>query len=107
MGDRNGYAELLVYLVSTIFIVIATETAGYSSSGVLLMVTGKVTIQSDGSTYPGKSGLRLKPGDKVNSMGGTASVLLSDGKMHQLKKSESFNVPQKRMMVRKIDWFPG
>lgn len=96
MGDRNRYAKFFICLVSAVFIMIVTETNGYPSSGVLLMVKGKVTIQSDGSTYPGKSGLRLKPGDIVNSMGGSASILLSDGKMHQLKKSSSFTVPKKK-----------
>jgi len=110
MEDRNRYAKFLVCFVSAIFIMIAMETTCYSSSGVLLMVKGKVTIQSDGATYPGKSGLRLRPGDIVNSMGGTASILMSDGKMHQLKKSSSFTVPKKkddstedRMVARLMD----
>ena len=96
MGDRNIYTKFLVCLVSIMFLTIAMETNGYSSSGVLLMVKGKVTIQSDDAAYPGESRIRLKPGDIVNSMGGTASILLSDGKMHQLKKSSSFTVPKKR-----------
>ena len=96
MQHRNRYAKVLICLVSALFLIIAMGTNGYSASGVLIMVKGKVSIQSDGSTHPGKSGLRLKSGDIVNCLGGTASILLSDGKMYQLKERSSFTVPLKK-----------
>jgi hypothetical protein len=60
------------------------------------MVKGKVTINSHDETYPAKTGLRLKPGDTIRSLGGTASILLSDGRMRSVKKRSTFTLPKEK-----------
>jgi len=93
MEFENKCRRFLIFLIVSIFIVLAIESPCFSSNGVLLMVKGKVTIDSRSDTYPAKTGLRLKPGVTVKSLGGTASILLSDGRMCLLKKGSSFTVP--------------
>jgi len=60
------------------------------------MVKGKVTIDSHGATYPAKTGLRLKTGDTVNSLGGTASILFADGGISEVKEGSRLTVGKGR-----------
>ena len=96
MGKGNRYRKFLISIMATIFMVLVMESSCFSSTGVLLMVKGNVTIKSHGATSPAKTGLRLKPGDIVESLGGKASILLADGKMHQLTEGSSFAVPEEK-----------
>ncbi|MBW1780584.1 MAG: hypothetical protein JRL30_07575 [Deltaproteobacteria bacterium] len=52
-----------------------------------------MNIDSHSGKFPAKTGMRLNPGDTVSSLGGTASVILSDGKMLVVKRDASFTLP--------------
>lgn len=96
MGEKHKNRKYLLFLAFAIFFIPITESFCFSSTGVLLMVKGKVTISSHGTRSPAKTGLRLKPGDTVNSLGGTASILLSDGRMRMVNEGSSFTVPKEK-----------
>ena len=65
----------------------------FSATGILLIVKGGVAVNSYGAAFPARTGLRLKPGDTVKGLGGTVSILLSDGSMHKVNKGSSFTLP--------------
>ncbi len=82
-GSSNPYFFLLILFCSSAF----------SATGVLLRVKGKVNIESHNGTSPAKTGMRLNPGDTIRNLDGTASVILSDGKMLAIKKGANFTLP--------------
>jgi hypothetical protein len=96
MGKATKSIKSLICLGSAIFLVLAAKSLGLSATGVLLMVKGKVTVSSHGAAYPAKTGLRLKPGDTINSLGGTVSVLLSDGRMRTVDTGSSFTLSEEQ-----------
>lgn len=93
MGEVNHCGKFSFLLIFTTLVFFLLAAPCFSATGVLLMVKGKVTVKSHGATSPAKTGLRLKPGDRVSSLGGTASILLSDGKMLLVKEGSSFTLP--------------
>ena len=110
MGDRKSYQKILISQISIIFIILIMASTCFAATGVLLLVKGKVTVNSLGLTYPASTGLRLKPGDIVGSLGGTASILLSDGRIDMVDKESSFTVPKEKiedsedeMIIRLMD----
>ena len=68
----------------------------HSAEGVLLTVSGQVDVESRGASRPGKTGLRVRPGDTVVSLGGQASGILDDGRMFRVGEGESYPVPGDR-----------
>ncbi|MDY7035872.1 MAG: tetratricopeptide repeat protein [Thermodesulfobacteriota bacterium] len=95
MGGCNTYRYILIFLIPAIVLSLVMAATCYSANGVLLLVKGGVAINSYGIPFPAGTGLRLKPGDTVKGLGGTASILLSDGSIHKVNKGSSFTLPVK------------
>jgi len=93
MRKKYFCGRILVLLIFSFFLVILFGASAFSTTGILLRVKGKVNIKSHSGTSPAKTGMRLNPGDTVSSLDGTASVILSDGKMLVVKKGASFTLP--------------
>ncbi|MFH1488578.1 MAG: hypothetical protein ABII06_06725 [Pseudomonadota bacterium] len=85
--------KLLALLIFPVLPLLAFASPGLSAEGVVISIKGKVTVSAHGADSPARAGMRLKPGFKVQSLGGTASLLLDDGKMHSIKEGGSFTVP--------------
>ncbi|MBA4387489.1 MAG: hypothetical protein C0404_05870 [Verrucomicrobia bacterium] len=71
----------------------ATSPFGLAASGVLILVKGDVSVVSGGRTAPATSGMKIAAGDVVKAGGGSASILLSDGRMRTVKEKDEFAVP--------------
>ena len=67
-----------------------------AAEGVLLAVSGSVEVVAHGAGRPAKTGIRLKPGDRVASGGGEASGILEDGRMFRVAQGEAYTVPGDR-----------
>ncbi len=67
-----------------------------AAEGVLLAVSGNVSVQYYGSDRPAEIGFRLRPGDTVRSLGGEASGMLDDGRMFRVAQDEEYAVPGDR-----------
>ena len=80
MGNRILNPKILFCCVGLFWILFFVD-AGFSATGVLLSVKGKVSVTSADKTVPAKAGLRLSPGALVKSLGGTTSILLADGNL--------------------------
>ena len=93
MGEGNNCRKFPILFIFTFFAFILLESPSFPATGVILTVKGKVSIKSHDAISPAKTGLRLEPGDMVSSLGGTASIILSDGKMHVVKEGSSFILP--------------
>ncbi len=89
----TGKAALWTWMVLAMLILPASA---YTAEGVMLTVSGKVGILSYGASRPCKSGLRIRPGDTVVSLGGRASGMLEDGRVFKVGHGESFEVPGDR-----------
>lgn len=94
MKAINHVSKLLVLILFALIPVLFFPPPCLSSNGVLLMVKGKVNIRLHGATSPAKTGLRLQPGVTVKSLGGTASILLSNGRMARVEEGASFTLPE-------------
>ena len=93
MDKRYFCGSIPGLLIFSLFLLILFGSPAFSATGVLLRVEGKVNIKSLKGTSPAKTGMRLNPGDMISSLDGTASVILSDGKMLTIKKGTSFTLP--------------
>ena len=93
MRKRYFCGSIPGLLIFSFFLVILFSSSAFSATGVLLRVKGKVNIKSHSGTSPAKTGMRLNPGDTVSSLDGTASLILSDGKMLAIKTGASFTLP--------------
>ena len=84
------YALPVILAVMLIFV-----TAGncFASEGVLLMVQGKVTVDTRNGSQPAKTGSPLMPGDTVTSRGGQVTVLLSNGTLRSVKPGGKLVIP--------------
>ena len=93
MRKRYFYGKIAGLLIFSFFLLILFGSSAFSATGVLLKVKGKVNIKSHKGTSPAKTGMKLNPGDTISSLDGTASVILSDGKILAIKKGGSFTLP--------------
>ena len=93
MHKRYFCGNIQGILILSFFLLILFCTFAFSATGVLLRVKGKVNIKSHKGTSPAKTGTKLNSGDTISSLGGTASFILSDGKMLAIKKGTSFTLP--------------
>jgi len=93
MHKRYFRGSIPGILILSFFLLVLFCSSAFSANGVLLRVKGKVNIKSHKGTSLAKTGMRLNPGDTISSLDGTASVILSDGKMLAIKKGASFTLP--------------
>ena len=68
-------------------------SAARGATGVLLAVKGEVSVTVNRVSLPARTGLRLAPGNVVTSRGGTAVLLLSDGKALAVKAGNQYTLP--------------
>ena len=92
MKESSFNGKILIFLICVFFLTITIEPICLASTGVLLMVKGKVNIKSHGAVSPARSGLRLNPGTTVYSLKGTATILVSDGEIYNVGKGSNFTL---------------
>lgn len=80
----------ILALFIMIWILLFSGSLSSAESGVVLMVKGSVSVKSGGVETQAKTGLRLKEGDLIKGMDGTASILLDDGRVKVIHKGESY-----------------
>ena len=86
----TGKAALWIWMVLAM---LAVPASAHAAEGVMLTVSGKVGILSYGASQPCKSGLRIRPGNTVVSLGGRASGMLEDGRVFKVGQGQSYEVP--------------
>lgn len=88
----TGFPKVLGALLPVLAFVMFSGPS-LAAEGVLLGVSGNVSVRYFGTDRPAEIGLRLRPGHVVRSLGGEASGILEDGRMFRVAQDEEYTVP--------------
>jgi len=84
---------MLAALVPAIPLLFFMTSVARASTGVLLTVKGDVNVKVNRVSQPAKTGFRMGPGATVTGRGGSATLLLSDGKARTIQAGASYTLP--------------
>lgn len=82
--------------VAVCLLLASASADGLAASAVILGVKGDVSVISGGKKTPAATGLRIEAGDTVKSGTGTASLLMSDGRMRSVTPGQTFTLPPEK-----------
>ncbi len=88
----NIFQELSLLSLIIIGLIGLNPSIVNAESGVVLMVKGTVSINAGGVEKQAKIGLRLKEGDIIKGIDGSASILLDDGRVKVVHKGEIYTL---------------